>query len=136
MSELRFECNEYRTVDENDLPVPDKYQDGLKGFRLIKECCDKMTKFNSDGDSEVKMGTYIYPDLLGTSGKPTLFIQIDYDGYESGSYDEQIPIQRCPWCQTLPTLTINKKKRIKTCGERIIPQETKQYCDIEVVPDN
>ena len=139
---LLFECSNYRTVDENDLPAPDEFNDGLKDFKCIEYCCDIMSKFNEeskDGYSNIKMTTHPYPDLLSSRGKPTLILNIEYDGWES-SYEEEIPIKSCPWCQIEPTLKVTKKKRIKRCKEQVVPQQvipqhTKQSCEIEVVED-
>ncbi len=131
MNEFIFECNKYRTVDENDLPMRDTHIDNkLMEFKLVKSCCETLQKFNEDGDESKITMKYVI------ASSPLLIIDIESDSYDGGSYYEEIVIPCCPWCQTKPTLTINKMKRIKTCGERIIPAETKQICDIEVVPDN
>lgn len=132
---LLFRCFNVRTVDENDLPAPDEYRDGLKQFEVQQFCCEIMKKFNEDNDSKISMTTQPYPDLLNSRGEPTLILDIEYDGYES-SYEEEIPIECCPWCQTKPTIKVIRQKHIKRCIEEIIPEQKKQTCSIKIVTDD
>ncbi|WP_428323706.1 hypothetical protein [Nitrosopumilus sp.] len=127
-------CNSYRTVDENDLPIPDKYTDGLKDFEVTQLCCETAKKFHDEYNREFHFAMYVYPDLLD---KPKDQVKMMLRVI-SGEYDDasDIQVEKCPWCQCLPTLQIVKNiNRIKKCEEKIIPAETKQICSVSEVEE-
>ena len=138
---LQFTCFKVNTVDENDLPLVDKYEDGLKNFKLESFCCKQAQKFNEsdDGYCKLKMTTHPYPNILNIErGEPCLIIDFDYDSWES-SHQEDLTIPCCPFCQTKATLTIINRKRIKRCYTEHVPATpatTTQKCSVKVVDDN
>lgn len=137
---LLFECDDIRTVDENDLPISPNagsrftYQrDGIQNYQCIEHCCEALHKFCDEYYGEAKMGISVYPDLLDVpKGEPSFYIDVK----THGEYDDETSMQLkcCPWCYKEPQLIINKKKRIHKCIE-IEKTVKEQSCQESIVDD-
>ena len=133
MPDLFVECNSYRTVDENNLPVIDNH-DGLDDFKITSYCCDIAKKFDNEYHFGIHFDTHVYPQLIpGDMEKGIMALRTT-----TGEYDDtnDIQVEKCPWCNTIPTIKIVKHiKRIRTCKEEIIPAKKVQSCDVKMVEE-
>lgn len=126
---LLFSCNDYFTVDEYDLPTPDKYRDGLRKFKLQSYCCNTLQKYDDEYHYCILMNRSVYPDILKTGDIPKLILQTT-----AGESDDEceFEIPNCPWCGTQPIYIIEKRiKRIKRCKQKIVPASIEEVCEIE-----
>lgn len=133
MPELLVECNSYRTVDENELPLIDNH-DGLDNFEIVSYCCDIAKKFDDEYNTEIHFDTHVYPQLIpGNMKNGIMALRI-----KTGEYDDEhdIQVEKCPWCNTIPTIKIVKHiKRIRTCKEEIIPAKRIQSCQVTQIEE-
>lgn len=131
MPELLVECYSYRTVDENDLPILD-HRDGLDNFKIVQYCCSIAEKFDKEHHTEIHFSTHVYPQLIdGNMENGVMSLRTT-----TGEYDDEhdIQVEKCPWCNTIPTIKIVKHiKRIRTCKEEIIPAKRVQSCEVKIV---
>ncbi len=123
---LKFAYNHYFTVDENDLPHPDEYQDGDRGFGMFESCCDAMTSFHNGYDRRVEISYYANFEVTPRTNHRKLVIEMEAD--ESSTSFEVLV---CPWCQAKPEFVLNQTiKRIKTCIEEPVT-EIKKRCVVK-----